>query len=222
MERITSAFVLASILSLVCGPGFAEGTRFKQPVLDGKQCKFPEYPKSALRKDQEGLDIVGVQVDQNGAVLDTKILLSSGSADLDQAAQAAFRKCAYQPGMVNDQPVTMWMQVQYLWSIDPSNGKWFNGLRQAALDGDVQARYALGVMLEMPRRTETEKDAGLHLVISAAEAGEPMAQVSMAARYESGKRIPRDIAEAHRWYAKAAAQGNVVAMDHLRLLGDDH
>jgi TPR repeat protein len=26
--------------------------------------------------------------------------------------------------------------------------------------------------------------------------------------------------EARLWYAKAAAQGNVVAIDHLRLIGD--
>jgi TonB family protein len=190
--------------------------------LDAKQCGFPAYPKPALRKNEEGLVIVGVQVDERGAVLDTKILLSSGSTDLDNAAQLAFQKCRHTPGTVNDQPVTMWVPIQYLWSIEPSNGKLFNGLKQTALDGDVRARYVLGAILSVPSRTEDEQSAGLKLVISAAEAGEPMAQIALAAKYESGKQISRDMDEARRWYAKAAAQGNVIAIDHLRVIGDAH
>jgi TonB family protein len=190
--------------------------------MDSKQCRFPDYPKPALRRGDEGLVIVGVQVDENGAVLDTKILLSSGSSDLDNAAQLAFRKCPHTPGTVNDQPVTMWAPVQYVWSIEPSNGKLLKGLKQAALDGNVEARYVLGAILGTPSRSEAEQAAGLRLVISAAEAGAPMAQIALAAKYASGKQIPRDMDEARRWYAKAAAQGNVIAIDHLRVTGDAH
>jgi TonB family protein len=222
MKRITSTLVLAAALSHTGGSALAEETRFKLPTLDAAQCKFPAYPKPALRRGEEGLVIVGVQVDESGAVLDTKILLSSGSADLDRAAQTAFRKCPHTPGTLNDRPVTMWGPVQYVWTIEPSSGKLLKGLQQAALDGNLEARYALGVMLDMPRKSEAEQAAGLKLVISAAEAGQSMAQVALASKYESGKRIPRDIAEAHLWYARAAAQGNVVAIDHLRVLGDAH
>ncbi len=222
MKRITSTLVLAAALSLTGGAALAEETRFKQPLIDAAQCTLPGYPKPALRRGEEGLVIVGVQVDESGAVLDTKILLSSGSADLDRAAQTAFRKCRHTPATVDSRPVTMWGQVQYVWTMEPSSGKMLKGLQQAALDGNLEARYALGAILDSPGRTEAEQAAGLKLVISAAEAGLPMAQIALASKYESGKQVLRDIAEAHSLYAKAAAQGNVVAIDHLRVLGDAH
>lgn len=222
MKRITSTLVLSAVLSHMGGAALAEETRFKPPSIDAARCKFPGYPKPALRRGEEGLVGVGVQVDEGGAVLDTKILLSSGSPDLDQAAQTAFRKCPHTPATVDGRPVTMWGQVQYVWTIEPSSGKMLKGLQQAALDGNLDARYALGAILDSPGRSEAEQAAGLKLVISAAEAGQPMAQLALAGKYESGKRIPRDMAEAHRLYAKAAAQGNVVAIDHLRVLGDAH
>lgn len=220
MKRFTSNLVVAAALALTAGSALAEPTPLKLPAL--KPCQLPAYPRAAVGRPEEGLVILGVQVDESGAVLDTKVLLSSGSPDLDKATQRAFRGCVHAPGRVNDQPVTMWGPVQHIWSVDPSNGKWFAGLKQAALDGDVKARYVLGVMLGMPGRTEAEQDAGQQLVTSAAQAGDAMAQIALAAKYEAGKRVPRDIPEAHRWYAKAAAQGNIVAIDHLRLLGDDH
>jgi len=222
MKRISLTLVLAAALSQTGGSALAEETRFKLPSIDAAQCKFPGYPKPALRRGEEGLVIVGVQVDESGAVLDTKILLSSGSADLDQAAQTAFKKCPHTPGTLNDRPVAMWGQVQYVWTMEPSSGKLWKGLQQAVLDGNLEARYALGTLMSAPSRTEAEQAAGLKLVISAAEAGQPMAQIALASKYESGKQVPRDIAEAHRLYAKAAAQGNVVAIDHLRVLGDAH
>lgn len=220
MKWITSAFVLAQALYFTSGLALAEGPQYQLPTTDGKQCAFPVYPKSALRNSEEGMVFIGVQVDENGAVLDSKILLSSGSAALDQAALQAFHKCRHSPGTVDGQAVTMWTPVQYLWTIDPSNGKTLAKLKQAALDGSAQARYVLSAIIESRAKTDEERAAALKLVAVAAEAGEPMAQVSLARRYESGKQIPRDMAEARRWYGKAAEQGNVIAVDRLRLIGD--
>jgi TonB family protein len=222
MMRITSTFVLAAALHLMSGSALAEETRFKWPAMDSKQCGYPAYPKASLRKEEEGIVFVGIQVDETGAVLDTKILLSSGSTALDDAAQLAFRKCRQVPGQVNGEPVTMWVSVQYLWSIEPSNGKFLKGLKQAALDGNAEARYLLGTTVGLHGKTEDERTAALKLVIIAAEAGDPMAQIALAAKYEGGKQIARDMDEARRWYGKAAAQGNIVAIDHLRIIGEPH
>jgi TonB family protein len=220
MKRITSTFVLAAALHFTSGFASDEVRQFKLPTTDWKQCAFPVYPKSALRNGEEGVVFVGVHVNENGDVLDTKILLSSGSAALDEAAQQAFRKCRHTPGLVKGQAVTMWAQIQYVWRIDPSNGKTLKRLKQAALDGDAQARYVLAAIIGSRAKTEEEREAALTLVKVAAEAGEPMAQIALAQKYESGKQIPRDMDEARRWYAKAAEQGNVVAIDRLRLSGD--
>jgi TPR repeat protein len=78
----------------------------------------------------------------------------------------------------------------------------------------------LAAIISSRAKTEEEREAALTLVKVAAEAGEPMAQIALAQKYESGKQIPRDMDEARRWYAMAAEQGNVVAIDRLRLIGD--
>ncbi|MFC5546980.1 TonB family protein [Massilia aerilata] len=220
MKRTISTFVLAAALYFASGLALAEEAQYKLPTIDFKQCGFPAYPSSALRNSEEGVVFVGLQVDENGAVLDSKILLSSGSAALDQAARQVFHKCRHMPGIVNGQAVTMWMTVQYLWTIDPSSGKTLAKLKQAALEGNAQARYVLSTIIESRAKTDEERAAGLKLVPLAAEAGEPMAQVSLARRYESGKQLPRDLDEARRWYDRAAAQGNVIAIDHLRFIGE--
>lgn len=222
MKLFTSTCLLAATLHFTSGLALAEEAPYKMPTIDFKQCGAPVYPTSALREEKEGMVFVGIQVDENGAVLDSKVLLSSGVAALDKAAVEAFRKCAHMPGFVNGQAVTMWMIVQYLWTIDPSNSKALARLKQAAIDGSPQARYVLSAILSSRAKTDEERAAALTLVTLAAEAGEPMAQVALAQKYEGGKQIPRDMEEAHRWYAKAAAQGNVIAADHLRITGGLH
>jgi TPR repeat protein len=49
-----------------------------------------------------------------------------------------------------------------------------------------------------------------------------MAQVLLAVEYESGANVGRDMTVARSWYGKAAAQGNVFAADHLRVLDAPH
>jgi TPR repeat protein len=44
-----------------------------------------------------------------------------------------------------------------------------------------------------------------------------MAQYTLGVSYESGSGVDMDIEEALRWYEKAAAQGNVLAIERLRL-----
>ena len=47
----------------------------------------------------------------------------------------------------------------------------------------------------------------------AAEAGNVEAQVKLAEYYYDGTGVEKNFAEAARWYKKAAAQGNTVAMN---------
>jgi TPR repeat protein len=58
----------------------------------------------------------------------------------------------------------------------------------------------------------------MELIISAAELGDSMAQVALAMEYESGANVETDMNMAVKWYMKAAEQGNVFAVDHLRSL----
>jgi TPR repeat protein len=82
------------------------------------------------------------------------------------------------------------------------------GQAQASgLDGDATSRYLFGAYAQARAKTDAERDAAMALQRIAAEAGEPMAQVAVGAMYERGKTVPRDMAEARRWYGLAAAQG---------------
>jgi TPR repeat protein len=51
----------------------------------------------------------------------------------------------------------------------------------------------------------------------AAAANHAMAQMSMGMAYELGYGVAKDEQEALRWYELAAAQGNVLALERLRL-----
>jgi TonB family protein len=221
MHRFASTCVLSAALAGLAGQALADDVpvQITQPVTDLRQCIRPAYPQSAVRDGEEGYVDIGVHVDADGHVLETKILSSTGSRALDKATEAAYRACVYTPGKVNGQPTAMWTRASSVWTTDPSNGKMMSRLKQAALDGDARARYLLAAYA-LPRvKTDEQRDQAMALQRTAAEAGEPMAQVALGAMYEHGKTVPRDMAEARRWYGLAAAQGNVYAIDHLRLLG---
>jgi TonB family protein len=221
MHRFASTCILFAALAGMAGQALADDVpvRVTLPVANLKQCVRPAYPQSAVRDGEEGYVELGIHVDADGHVLETKILSSTGSPALDKATAAAFGSCAYEPGKVNGQPTTMWTRVQYIWSMDPSNGKMMSRLKQAALDGDARSRYLLAAYALARVKTDDQRDQAMALQRTAAEAGEPMAQVAVGAMYEHGRTVPRDMAEARRWYGLAAAQGNVYAIDHLRLLG---
>jgi TonB family protein len=219
MNRILSTFVLVSSLCAAGAPAIAEESRIDLPAVDWQQCALPTYPKSALEKDEEGLVLLGVQVDAAGALLDTTVLLSTGSAALDDATERAFRKCRFAPGAVDGQPTRMWMQIQYFWNLEPSNGKLLARLARAALDGDAAARYLLAAILDIQADNDPARKPPPELLLGAADAGEPMAQIAVGAMYEQGKDVAKNMEMARRWYTLAAAKGNVYAIDHLRFMG---
>ncbi|CAH0307268.1 hypothetical protein SRABI118_04630 [Massilia sp. Bi118] len=219
MNRITSTFVLVATISLFDGPAFAREPVVSMPSVDWKQCAYPQYPKSALKNEEEGLLFLGVHVDANGAVLETKVLLSSGSRVLDETTELAFQKCRYMPGTVDGQAHQMWLPMQYFWTLEPSTGRLMQRLAKAALEGNARSRYVLGAILEIQGKTERERSASLELEFGAAEGGEAMAQLAVAAMYEHGTQVGKNLEEARRWYGLAAAQGNVIAIDRLRFIG---
>lgn len=218
MRRLTSTCILAAAIANVGGPAYAGEALVATPVLDFKQCGRPDYPPSALRNEEEGYVLLGVHVDAEGYVLETRVLLSTGTPALDEATDAAFRHCRYAPGKVNGQPTAMWTIVHYGWTLEPSDGKMVTRLAKAALAGDAASRYLLGVFLEPRAASEAERKQAHDLQVSAAEAGEPMAQVEVGGMYEKGKRLPKDMDAARLWFGLAAAQGNVYAIDHLRFI----
>lgn len=87
-------------------------------VADFSTCATPEYPKSSQRNEEEGTTTISFLIGVDGRMIDSKIQKSSGSRDLDRAAQAAIGKCRFKPAMNNGQPEQAWVPVQYVWSLD--------------------------------------------------------------------------------------------------------
>ena len=56
--------------------------------------KFKNYPQAALEKEIEGIATISVSVDRSGTVLNASVKKSSGSAILDNAALATFKKAS--------------------------------------------------------------------------------------------------------------------------------
>lgn len=113
----------------------------------------------------------------------------------------------------------MWTQIHYFWSLDPSNGKLVAKLARAALDGNAASRYLLAAILDIQAENDPERKPPPELLLGAADAGEPMAQIAVGGMYELGKDVAKNMETARRWYALAAAKGNVYAIDRLRFIG---
>jgi protein TonB len=66
----------------------------------------PRYPEQARRNGWEGTVLLELNVAENGAVVDVRVVESSGYAVLDAAAVTAIRQWKGQPARRNGQPVT--------------------------------------------------------------------------------------------------------------------
>ena len=71
----------------------------------------PQYPKRARRRGHEGTVVLEVLVDGNGRVKDLRIITSSGHSVLDKAAMKSVNGWLFEPGMVGDEKVEMWVRV---------------------------------------------------------------------------------------------------------------
>jgi len=71
----------------------------------------PPYPGSARRRGIEGSVLLEVFVNSNGKVNQVKIFKSSGHGVLDRAALQAVDTWVFEPGLIGNRPVGMWVRV---------------------------------------------------------------------------------------------------------------
>lgn len=64
----------------------------------------PAYPARALRRGESGEVLLRVHVDARGVPAEVAVASSSGSRDLDRAAQRAVRRWRFRPAMRDGQP----------------------------------------------------------------------------------------------------------------------
>jgi TonB family protein len=90
------------------------------PRLDARQpCAQPAYPAKSREAGEEGAVDIGLEIDTDGHVSDSRILHSSGHSALDEAARAALAQCHYLPGESDGQPETLWLTIRYRWQAQP-------------------------------------------------------------------------------------------------------
>lgn len=66
----------------------------------------PRYPRSALRRGESGEVLLRIEVDARGLPSRIEVASSSGSRDLDRAAEAAVRRWRFRPAMRDGVPVS--------------------------------------------------------------------------------------------------------------------
>jgi TonB family protein len=205
----------AAVLLWSVTPAMAADQDTSKPAL----CPKPIYPRRALQREEEGISVIGFLIRADGTVGRTVILNSSGFADLDQAAADTLSKCVFKPATNGGVATESWAPVAYNWFIgyDPAMIRRRHDLAIAADKGDVAARYHLSLILSINANNDAERDLALVLLRTAAERGHAHAQFDLGRRYEKGTGGHADIEEALRWYQKAAAQGDVLAIQRLRV-----
>ena len=82
-------------------------------------CKPPQYPKRALRAEQEGDVTLQFLLETDGSVLDSRIAQSSGTPDLDAAARLALSACfGIAPSEKNQLKQRAASTLQFAWRLD--------------------------------------------------------------------------------------------------------
>jgi protein TonB len=83
-----------------------------------KVCGMPEYPAKALRNGETGTVSLALLIRTDGQVASSRIQGSSGSRELDRAAQEALSLCNFKPATNNGVPEQAWAQLAYVWKLD--------------------------------------------------------------------------------------------------------
>jgi len=87
-----------------------------RPGPGDKDCKRPAYPESSLRNQEEGIVTLQYLVTRDGAILEGKIVKSSGFAELDRAALVQLAKCAFKFPEGEEEPAKV--TLQYAWALE--------------------------------------------------------------------------------------------------------
>lgn len=79
----------------------------------------PDYPAAATRLGEEGATGLNLFIAADGSVAEVKLVSSSGSTRLDDAAiKHAQRNWRFSPCTEGDKPIACWFQTKLIWRIE--------------------------------------------------------------------------------------------------------
>jgi protein TonB len=94
------------------------GKLFSAALADAGGCAKPDYPAKAARNGETGTVSLALLIGTDGHVSDSKVQKSSGSKELDRAAQQALSLCTFKPAINNGRAEPGWGQIAYIWTLD--------------------------------------------------------------------------------------------------------
>jgi TonB family protein len=117
LKNLTCFLIILLLLQLACQPERVEESFIIQPkFLTTEQPLI--YPTEAFNQGIEGKTVVQLLVSIEGKVSETKILRSSGSLDLDEAALRMVKSSAYEPGSIDGVPSEFWLHLPVLFRLN--------------------------------------------------------------------------------------------------------
>lgn len=99
-------------------PSANTGEMFSAALANADDCAKPDYPAKAARNGETGTVQLALLIGTDGRVTDSKVQRSSGSRELDRAAQSALSLCKFKPAMQAGVPQAGWGQIAYVWTLD--------------------------------------------------------------------------------------------------------
>lgn len=223
MKTRLFSLAVAAIVFAPCAHARPERAPDAQQLLsiDLHACPRPAYPGAALARGAGGKTTVEVQIGEQGLVTEGRVSSSSGSADLDQAALAAVRRCVFHTLLAAGHTPTGWLKTQYVWipgqarQAAARNQALFDSTTQRAAAGDALAQNRLGTWYQNGTYGSTDLAQAAHWYRLAADQGNAYAQNNLGVLYYRGAGVARDQTQAVYWYAKAAEQGHGWAQANL-------
>ena len=85
---------------------------------DLTSCAKPAWPDGAVKRNEQGTVTLGFEVGADDKLKNSKVLKSSGFADLDEAARDAIAKCTFKAATQAGKQVASNLKVQYVWSLE--------------------------------------------------------------------------------------------------------
>ncbi|QBE63345.1 TonB family protein [Pseudoduganella lutea] len=209
LSRLGAALVALSTMSGV--PALADPVR-TAAVADFTTCARPVWPKEALREKQHGTVTLSFLISASGAVTDSKVTRSSRFPLLDVAALEGIMKCRFQPSTVDSKAIPAWVQMQYVWTLEPAPSK-PDGFDKAALtaraeQGDTKAQVALARYYQSTMSADRDPARGAELLRSAATAGDLTAIELLASSLRWDSTVPKDLAQSAALYRRGAEHGS--------------
>ena len=87
-------------------------------IIDFGSCAKPIYPADAVKTGRTGSVVLGFLIDTDGTVAESKVEVSSGHTDLDEAARDGIKLCKFLPATEGSTHVKEWTKIKYVWTLD--------------------------------------------------------------------------------------------------------